>query len=784
MPLFLVLLALLVALRESMANSAPQWGTLRPHALISARLPIPNSPHLGFVYHPVTSTEIRHLAEHHRDKIQSFSWTRHDSTFGEQTIRDKDANLLITTSFLPDASSLGLSLRVAATPLDPSKPVTPTSLVFYAATGPDDVRNMKDDPPTSKWGTVDLTVDPAADPSAPVVLNLSSPVLPSDLPIVLHPPTGGELVAPSALESSLSSSSGSGSRSQLRARAARPAVVPDDVAAFRPASFSFGPVRAWAIERQLERLLSASSRAATGSSSMFLLPPSWKNGKNAASGMLVQRILSPPFQIDVAAGDAPVGHKLDEALEKHRSAFDARFEEVFALRKRGLSEDEILFAREALANVLGGIGFFHGSSIAADEEGQEEPSMLPPVSLLTATPSRVVFPRGFLWDEGFHQLIVMAWDPKLSKRCLASWFNASHESGWIPREQILGTEARARFPEHVRHLMIQNPKAANPPTILIPLQILWQSISASNSKCSADDVSCKHNNQVDPGSFAHMFERVDRYYHWLRKSQAGSLHNSFRWRGRSLQSTSKEGYPLTLSSGLDDYPRGSYPSDDERHVDLHAWVTWAARMLARIAEIEGRDASEYWQHYKELKADLLKYHGTPVSKSSTYTDLMLCDFDGEKRACHEGYVTILPMLLGLLDSDDQRLSVILDALEDPNRLRARAGVRSLSKGNKWYRKGDDYWTGSVWMPFNYLTLASLKTKYSVEEGPYRERARKVYEELRKSVLGNSFSEYSRTGQLWENYSPEDDGNGKSGRQFTGWSSLVLLIYVERFDGLA
>lgn len=783
---FLTSFTLSTAAKES---KLPTWGTLRPHALISARAPVPHSPFFGFAYHPASSVEIRHLAAEHTKKISSFTWTAHDGrNFGDQEIRDHDANLLLTTTFYAHPSHSAYTLRISAVPLDPSKPVSITSVILYAVTAPDD--HTTDDDDKHKYGSLrfensDLSNihirGDAPSVGGPFSIHVSSPTFGAVSADMLDLRAGKHIPDDSAY--------GSGSRSRLRTRSERPSAPPEELGQFHTCVDNTDGQKGWAVEKTIEKKLSRQLHISKSIGSINLLSGSSSSSSSSSpvTSALVQRLVEAPFQMEatlIMDEDTSeeglkelqkeiTGSKLDTQLRKLRKHFDEKFETVFSLKDKEFTEQAIAFGKQALANVLGGIGYFYGSSLAREEGGDKKSMVLPPVGLYTATPSRIVFPRGFLWDEGFHQLIIQRWDPNLSARCLQSWFSVSQSNGWIPREQILGFEARNRFPSHVRHLIIQNPIVANPPTILMPLPFLWTLMQQNNS-----NENTKWKKQSEQ-----LLQAAEQYYKWIKTTQAGERPLSFRWRGRSSDLKSPDGYPLTLSSGLDDYPRALSVSKLERHVDLHCWITWASQMIARMLDLNGKDSSEYEEEFKILLEALDTHHSKRLPNSQRRGDLLFCDYDGDERVCHEGYVTILPLLLGLLDEDDERVGAILDALEDDNNLRATAGVRSLSRMDRWHRRGDDYWTGSIWMPFNFLTLAALKTKYGANEGRYRDRALRLYSSLRDSIIENTIKVHADTGVLWENYSPEDDGAGKSGRQFTGWTSLVLMIMAEKFDGV-
>jgi mannosyl-oligosaccharide glucosidase len=154
-----------------------------------------------------------------------------------------------------------------------------------------------------------------------------------------------------------------------------------------------------------------------------------------------------------------------------------------------------------IGNMLGGLGYFHGTSLVdralegletdvpvdflediqqaavvdeffstdVDDEPEKrepKPQFEGPTSLFTGVPSRPFFPRGFLWDSGFDQHLLGAWDNDLSLDIMSHWAALIDDDGWVAREQILGDEARSKVP---KEFQVQYTHFANPPTLITGL---------------------------------------------------------------------------------------------------------------------------------------------------------------------------------------------------------------------------------------------------------------------------------------------------------------------------
>lgn len=351
------------------------------------------------------------------------------------------------------------------------------------------------------------------------------------------------------------------------------------------------------------------------------------------------------------------------------------------------------------------------------------------------------------------------------------------EDGWIGREQILGQEARSKVPQE---FTVQYPHYANPPTLFLILEIFIDKINAEPPKGKDDfDRSAHlHNKDLATSYLQNLYPLLKRHYAWYRKTQQGdvksydreafSTKEAYRWRGRTDRHI--------LTSGLDDYPRPQPPHPGELHTDLISWMGMFSRAMKRIAETigESEDAREYQTQETAIVRNIDDLHWD--SKTKTYCDATVDDYEESMHVCHKGYISIFPFLTGLLPPDSPRLKPTLDLISDPEELWSDYGIRSLSMQDEHYQTDENYWRSPVWININYLAVKALYDIASspAAKNPHKKQATTIYAKLRTNLVENVYKEWERTGFAWEQYNPET-GHGQRTQHFTGWTSLVVKI---------
>ena len=381
-----------------------------------------------------------------------------------------------------------------------------------------------------------------------------------------------------------------------------------------------------------------------------------------------------------------------------------------------------------------------------------------------------MFPRGFLWDEGFHLLLVLEWDADLALEVVRNWLALMDDDGWIAREQILGAEAESATPAE---FITQFPHIANPPTMFL---VISKFVDMLSGKVKYYGHESSYLSQAETGKalVAELYPLLKKHYEWFRRSQSGdveahsipsaNLNEGYRWRGRTPETN--------LASGLDDYPRAEPPDITELHLDALCWVGVMARTLEQIAlftEVT-HDAFTYQNHLRGVKTNLETVHWE--QKQNIYCDTVVRD-DVHSYACHKGYVSLFPLLTGFMGPNHPHLPAVLDLLRDPNHLWTDHGVRSLSLESKKYGVGDNYWRSPIWVNINYLIVSQLLT-LAKTPGPSQQRCREIYSELRNNIVHTVFSSWLETGYVWEQYDPVG-GHGQRTQHFTGWTALVVKI---------
>ncbi|KAM8939921.1 mannosyl-oligosaccharide glucosidase [Pelodytes ibericus] len=737
------------------------WGSYRPQVYFGMKTRSPRSVVTGLMWMSQSgSPTLRHTCEQ-SDGLAGYGWLLHDGVnFGQQEIRDQGYTL--TTEFV---KRLGghhggdWSWRVRVTPQASAPSGQLVSLLFYIATD----------------GQGELTPHVEGRRRLSHVTGISEEL--GGFTIRFPQPNGGH---------------GQPSYNHLSAACPGLHVLTDVVRSSLRDGFT-------------HQHSTGNKRHYVGLDAYHPPPtPPGSQPTPALSQLLVHQVtFQVPFQTEVLfesdsfvnRPDPLSGDSLSELLERHRLRMQERFRSIFQLEQKGFIPDQVSFAQAALSNMLGGMGYFYGSSLVQSPHNPE-PVLYPPAPLYTAVPSRSFFPRGFLWDEGFHLLLIGRWNSSLAWQSVGHWLDLMNVDGWIPREQILGPEARSKVPDE---FVVQRDENANPPTLFLALRQLL-----ATRDMTADGLQF----------LRRAYSRLNTWYSWFNVTQAGHLPNTYRWRGRD-RDTLRFLNPKTLTSGLDDYPRASHPSEDERHIDLRCWMALASEVMADIAELLGEDSSQYRHSQHALTDNALLDRLHWADKLGAYADYgnhtqnAALQWERPRPAPGQdprslppprlvrvtrkpprlqfvgalGYVSLFPFLLQVLTPDSPRLGQLLDQLRDADKLWTPYGLRSLSKSSPLYMQRNTehdapYWRGPIWINMNYLAVRALY-KYAHMEGPHRERAVHLYRELRQNLLANLYRQYKDTGFLWEQYN-DQTGRGQGSFPFTGWSSLIVLIMAEEY----
>ncbi|MCI12076.1 mannosyl-oligosaccharide glucosidase GCS1-like, partial [Trifolium medium] len=105
---------------------------------------------------------------------------------------------------------------------------------------------------------------------------------------------------------------------------------------------------------------------------------------------------------------------------------------------------------------------------------------------------------------------------------------------------------------------------------------------------------------------------------------------------------------------------------------------------------------------------------------------------------HIGYVSLFPFMGRIIPSGSWILEKQLELISNNSLLWTDYGLRSLGKTSSMYMKRNTehdppYWRGPIWINMNYRILSALH-HYSKENGPYQDKAKAIYTELRSNLI--------------------------------------------------
>ncbi|KAJ9603376.1 Processing alpha glucosidase I [Cladophialophora chaetospira] len=759
---YVAALFLLQISRANASNDTLLWGPYRPNLYFGVRPRLPNSLLTGLLWsntdnYASAQHNFRHTCEQH-EGMAGYGWEEYDArNGGRQVIHDTGNKIDLTIDFVkvPGGQHGGSwAAKIKGVPREDAPPTLVTTLIFYAGmeglgelafkNGDEDADAVVLHGETGELGAFDISFEDSSENLLPYKTHPSWDSKPLDKPLL-----NSMQVPPEAI--------------------------------WQAKNIAFTSMKA-----EIDGLVQQ-----FGQENM---PPPWqaftiKQDPQPGNFHMVQKVFVGSFETDIffnsASGPAVSSETLTETISASSKSFKKKFTEVFKPLPPFTKSAYTDFSETMFSNLFGGIGYFYGDSLVdrsyapeydednegfweetADARARAEIVKDPAVELFTSVPSRPFFPRGFLWDEGFHLVPIVDWDLDVTIDIVKSWFNLIDQEGWIAREQILGAEARSKVPAEFQ---VQYPHYANPPTLFLIIDILIDKLSDPANASSKQKIESE---------LRHLYPLLKRQYQWFRRTQYGDIKSydreafstkeAYRWRGRTPQHI--------LTSGLDDYPRPQPPHPGELHTDLISWVGMMASTLLRLSTQldETDDIADFTSQNKAILRNIDALHWS--SEHKTYCDATIDDYEDSIHVCHKGYISIFPFMTGLLPADHKNIPHILNLIANDKELWSPYGIRSLSKSDEFYGTEENYWRSPIWVNMNYLILKSLLSTATSAAAPakVKTQATKIYTDLRKNLVNNVFEQWQKTGFAWEQYNPET-GDGQRTQHFTGWTSLVVVI---------
>ncbi|KIV99073.1 uncharacterized protein PV09_09180 [Verruconis gallopava] len=771
---------------ERASNQSLLWGPYRPNLYFGVRPRIPESLTMGLLWARVedyvsVQDNFRYTCEQH-DGMAGYGWEKYDPRHGGvQTIHDVGNELDLTTYFYKDTSAGdkggNWGARIKGVPRPGASENLKSTVIFNInMDGQPGVFNnleiQRDVEEGTSWFLGDVTLKGETPNLGSFKVSITGDRVSGINRHPLH-------AHPSGQQKSLD-------RTLVNSKV----LTPETLWQSKPLLFAL-------MKQQIDEYIETYGRDN--------LPPPYqlytlKPEPGHGNVHFVQKVFEGEFEFDILFSSEASGKELTSAaltagIESVTKSFDRRFDAIFKPQAPFTADEYYKFSKALFSNLLGGIGYFYGDwkvdrSYSPEYEEENEGfweeaaeararagfSIEGPSELFTSIPSRPFFPRGFLWDEGFHLMPILDWDVELTLQIVKSWFSLMDDDGWIAREQILGPEARSKVPEEFQ---VQYPHYANPPTLFLILAEFTDKLTNGATKDVTDAEYAPQflNKDIASAYLRELYPLLKRHYEWFRRTQKGEISaydrkaanskEAYRWRGRTERHC--------LTSGQDDFPRAQPPHPGELHVDALAWVGVMSSSMEKISNFLGmdEDAELFRKHLGDVKANLLQLHWS--EKAGIFCDATIDEFEEHVHVCHNGYVTLLPFMVGLLDEvkDAAKIASILEILADPEQLWSDHGIRSLSIADELYGTEENYWRGPVWINLNYLLLKRLYM-VGTAKTPNSPRAAELYKELRRNLVSTVYESWKETGFAWEQYNPET-GKGQRTQHFTGWTSLIVKV---------